>query len=405
MKVLHTADWHLGHKLFNQTREEEHASVLQQIIDLIIAEEVELLLIAGDIFDQHLPPNYAQAQYYNFLKALQQTSCHTVVVVAGNHDSFNFLDSSKLLLDSFNIKVLANLPETLEEQLIEVRNPQGELQAYVAAVPFLRERELRQGQMLPYEERIKALRLAIRQHYADLAALLADKTALNIPLITTGHLYVDQGQRDGRSDYIHIGQADLFPAQDFPALFDYVALGHLHRPQKLGEQGRICYSGSILPMDFNEINYAQSVQLLEFEGRKLVQNKMKPLKLLRRLIFYKGDEQKIRAKLEKLPAQGEKVSDLLKLELEVPQFLPALEQEFRKILKGKAAELISMQQKSELNSREKTAKGPEKDLAELSPEGLFDLYLQEKGTDPKASQALQKSFGELLSWMQEQDRD
>lgn len=89
----------------------------------------------------------------------------------------------------------------------------------------------------------------------------------------------------------------------------------------------------------------------------------------------------------------------------MPQFLPALEQEFRKILKDKAAELISMQQKAALNSREKAAKGPEKDLAELSPEGLFDLYLQEKGTDPKASQALQKSFGELLSWMQEQDRD
>ncbi|WCL80781.1 exonuclease SbcCD subunit D C-terminal domain-containing protein [Saprospira sp. CCB-QB6] len=405
MKVLHTADWHLGHKLFNQSREEEHAAVLQQILDFIIREKVELLIIAGDVFDQHLPPNYAQAQYYNFLKDLQQTPCHTAVVVAGNHDSFNFLDSSKQLLNSLNVKVVANLPTNLEEQLIEIRTPQGELQAYVAAVPFLRERELRQGQMLPYEERILALKQAIRQHYADLAALLADKTELNIPLIATGHLYVDQGQRDGRSDYIHIGQADLFPAQDFPSLFDYVALGHLHRPQKLGEQGRICYSGSILPMDFNEINYAQSVQLLEFEGRKLLQNKTKPLQLLRRLIFYKGDEQKIRAKLEKLPALGEKVSDLLKLELEVPQFLPALEQEFRKILKGKAAELISMQQKLEANAAENQSKGPDKDLAELSPEALFDLYLQEKGTAPKAIEGLQKSFTELLSWMQEQDRD
>jgi len=259
MKIIHTSDWHLGQNLMFKDRKKEHEMFLDWLFQQIMAESPDALIVAGDIFDASTPPNHALQIYYTFLsRVAANTSCH-VIIVGGNHDSPSALNAPKTILKSLNVHVTGSISKNIEDDLTLVKDSSGAPLGMVCATPFLRDREIRKS--FPgesYMEKNRALIDGIKGRYqavrdAALAQIsrIADK---KIPLIATGHLFALGGkthQDDGLRE-IHVGSLGDIPASIFPKEFDYVALGHLHRPQNITGPTHIRYSGAPIPLSFSE---------------------------------------------------------------------------------------------------------------------------------------------------------
>lgn len=399
MKILHTADWHLGHKLYQKERDDEFEFVLHWLIDCIREQQIDMLIVAGDIFDTDMPPNSARRLYYDFLCRLSETDCRDVVIVAGNHDSPHTLEASKELLRRFNIHVVGQIPENRSEQIIEICDKTtGELTAVVAAVPFLRDRDLRTSQAgQTTEERRQQMRLGVQRHYEELRQEILPYMQRNVPLIATGHLFVSGGDRDGRLNTIHIGTLDVIEASQFPLEFDYIALGHLHRPQRMRGFEHICYSGTLIPLDFNEINYSQIVKVLDFEGKKLRRSQNIEVPQYRKIRHYKYELEQMKEKLASLEPDR---PTWLKLEVPTLSFYSNLfDEEIAPLLKDKNVEVLSCTQPLlSDNSENIDAEHLLPNLSELSAAQVFKMKMDAAGiTDAQHRQDLEDTFTELLS--------
>ncbi|MEB3284330.1 MAG: exonuclease SbcCD subunit D C-terminal domain-containing protein [Candidatus Sericytochromatia bacterium] len=274
MKLLHTSDWHLGRTLYGKKRYDEFDAFLNWLIQVIEREEMDALIIAGDIFDTTTPSNRAQELYYNFLARVAACgTCRHIVIVAGNHDSPTFLNAPRDLLRAFNVHVVGHGDaDTMDEQVLVLRNANATPEMIVCAVPYLRDKDLRTaeaGESIADKER--KLVEGIRGHYARVAALAEQKKAElggNIPVVVTGHLFTAGGHiidGDGVRD-LYIGSLAHVTAGIFSACFDYVALGHLHVPQRVGGSETIRYSGSPIPMGFGEAKQQKSLSHVQFRG-------------------------------------------------------------------------------------------------------------------------------------------
>ena len=271
MRVLHTADWHLGqHFLTGQERTTEQQLFLDWLLQAVQEHGVEALVVAGDIFDTTTPSHAAQELYYTFLMRLQATTCRDVVIVGGNHDSPTLLNASRQLLRPLRIHVVGGVPADPAEQLLPLGEAGGRPRLLVAAVPFLRDRDLRLAVAgeTP-NERLARTREGIAAHYQRLSEhdTLRNWREQDVPVLTTGHLYAAGGEaREGAERDVHIGGLGLVGAEHFPAAFDYVALGHLHRAQVVSGRAHIRYSGSPVPLSFTEADDHRQVLLLDFAG-------------------------------------------------------------------------------------------------------------------------------------------
>ncbi len=271
LRVLHTADWHLGqHFLTGQERLTEQKAFLDWLLATVKAEGVEALVLAGDVFDTTTPSHAAQELYYDFLVRMQGTGCRDIVVVGGNHDSPTLLNASRRLLRALRIHVMGGVPAEAAEQIISLPHADGQPGLVVCAVPFLRDRDLRLAVAgeTPDERQLR-IRDSIAGHYRGLSEHddVRRLRERDVPILATGHLYAAGGEaREGAERDVHIGGLGVVGAEHFPAAFDYVALGHLHRPQVVGGQARIRYSGSPVPLSFTEADDKQQVLLLDFAG-------------------------------------------------------------------------------------------------------------------------------------------
>ena len=142
MRILHTADWHLGVHLGHNERTIEHALFLQWLLGIIDRQAIDVLVIAGDVFDTGNPSNTALKQYYDFLWQVKNTCCRDVVILGGNHDSASTLNAPRDLLRLFRVHVAGCAPDHPAEQLIEIKDSFGSTQMVICAVPFLRDREI-----------------------------------------------------------------------------------------------------------------------------------------------------------------------------------------------------------------------------------------------------------------------
>ena len=300
MRVLHTADWHLGqHFLTGQERTTEQQAFLDWLLLTVQAQAIDTLVIAGDIFDTQSPSYTAQELYYTFLVKMQATGCRDIVVVGGNHDSPTMLNASRQLLRQLRIHVVGGVPADPAEQVLHLAGPDGRPGLVVCAVPFLRDRDIRlavAGES-PDDRQIR-IRQSSAGHYAALAELDAVRRLReqDVPVLATGHLYAAGGEaREGAERDVHIGGLGLVGAEHFPAAFDYVALGHLHRPQVVGGQAHIRYSGSPVPLSFTEADDKQQVLLLEFKGAGAPTIAPLPVPVARRLQRFHGTLDEVEA--------------------------------------------------------------------------------------------------------------
>ena len=300
MRVLHTADWHLGqHFLTGQERTTEQQAFLDWLLLTVRAQAIDTLVIAGDIFDTQSPSYTAQEQYYTFLVRMQATGCRDIVVVGGNHDSPTMLNASRQLLRQLRIHVVGGVPADPTEQVLHLAGPDGRPGLVVCAVPFLRDRDIRlavAGESP--DDRQRRIRQSIAGHYAALAELdvVRRLREQDVPVLATGHLYAAGGEaREGAERDVHIGGLGLVGAEHFPLAFDYVALGHLHRPQVVGGRAHIRYSGSPVPLSFTEANDRQQVLLLEFKGAGAPTITPVPVPVARRLQRFHGTLDEVEA--------------------------------------------------------------------------------------------------------------
>jgi len=307
MRVLHTSDWHIGRTLYGRKRYEEFEAFLTWLAETIQQNEIDALLVAGDVFDTSAPSNRAQELYYRFLCRVAASSCRHVVVVAGNHDSPSFLNAPKELLKALDVHVVGSSTESLEDEVLVLRNEQDAPELIVCAVPYLRDRDIRVAEAgESVEDKERKLIDGIRTHYAAVTALAEQKReelGVDIPIVGTGHLFTAGGQTvdgDGVRE-LYVGTLAHVTAGIFPANFDYLALGHLHVPQKVNGSETIRYSGSPLPMGFGEAKQQKSVCQVEFHSTS-ASVQLVDVPMFQKLERVKGDWDGISSRILELSA-------------------------------------------------------------------------------------------------------
>ncbi len=271
LTVLHTSDWHIGRSLYGRKRYEEFEAFLTWLAETIQQNEIDALLVAGDVFDTSTPSNRAQELYYRFLCRVAASSCRHVVVVAGNHDSPSFLNAPKELLKVLDVHVVGNASEDPEDEVLVLCDKQDTPELIVCAVPYLRDRDIRVAEAgESIEDKEYKLIEGIRSHYAAVAAIAEQKRTeigADIPVVAMGHLFTAGGQTvdgDGVRE-LYVGSLAHVTAGIFPKCFDYLALGHLHVPQKVNGSEIMRYSGSPLPMGFGEAKQQKSICQVAFD--------------------------------------------------------------------------------------------------------------------------------------------
>ncbi|PKH68729.1 exonuclease sbcCD subunit D [Psychrobacter sp. 4Dc] len=274
LTILHTSDWHLGRRLYGRLRYEEFESFLHWLQDTISAQKVDILIVAGDIFDTMTPSNKAQALYYEFLGNVSRSCCQHVVIVAGNHDSPTFLDAPSNVLKFLNVHVIGTACDDLDDEVLVLGDDDNNPHCIIAAVPYLRDRDVRSSSAGESADSKDANVIAgICAHYDNVADIAKAKQAdlikthqRYIPIIATGHLFASGGKttEDDGVRELYVGSLGKISADMFNDGFDYVALGHLHVPQRVGGRESIRYSGSPIAMGFGEAKQQKQVLLVQF---------------------------------------------------------------------------------------------------------------------------------------------
>ncbi len=263
----------------------------------------------GDVFDTTAAGNRAQELYYRFLRRAGSLGCRHVVVVSGNHDSPSFLDAPKELLKALEVHVTGSPSGNPEDEVLVLRDGQGVPELIVCAVPHLRDRDIRTAEAgESIEDKERKLLDGIREHYAAVAACAEEKRRElggAIPILATGHLFAAGGRTvegDGVRE-LYVGSLAHVDAGIFPPCFEYVALGHLHVPQKVNGSETVRYSGSPLPMGFGEAKQQKSVCVAEFGGRD-ASVRLLTVPVFQQLEQIRGDWDLISGRIFELASQG-----------------------------------------------------------------------------------------------------
>lgn len=319
MRIIHTSDWHLGQYFFTKTRAQEHQQFLDWLLAQIREQQVDAVIVAGDIFDTGSPPSYARELYNRFVVAIRDTQCQ-LIILGGNHDSVATLNESKSLLACLNTTVIANVHTETPQAPIILYQKNHTSGALLCAIPYLRPRDMinsKSGQS--GADKQGALKEAIADYYQrqyQAALDLRKQLNVNIPIIATGHLTTIGASVSDSVREIYIGTLEAFNATLFPP-FDYIALGHIHRPQRVNKSGHIRYSGSPIPLSFDESAQQKSVCLIDFEQDKLAEMTLLPIPEFQLLRTLSGSLQEIATQLEKLATQYNEMDTTIWLDIEV----------------------------------------------------------------------------------------
>ena len=261
-RLLHTADWHLGKTLNDQSRAEEHRRFLDWLLGAVTEHEVDAIILAGDVFDSAHPSQAAQKMYFDFIFELRTLGDCALAVIAGNHDSAQQLEAPQQPLQFLKTFVTGALEELPERRILLLPNAK-EPKVALAMIPYLHERDLRKGKAGETSGDIKRqLAAGIRDRYHETAAAITEQWP-GVPMIATGHLTVLGSVASDSERLIHIGGLGAVKPGCFPESFAYVALGHLHRPQTAKGDERVRYSGSPIALSFSESTDKKEVRLVD----------------------------------------------------------------------------------------------------------------------------------------------
>ena len=286
MKILHTADWHIGKILHKQELYEELALFFDWLEAYILEEKIDVLLVAGDIFDMANPSNKDTKLYYTFLQRLSRTAVRTIIT-GGNHDSVSLLNAAADLLTELNITVVGGVPDDFNAQLVPIYDKNKKLECVVLAVPFLRDRDLRLSVSADQaNEKQEIIPIAIKNHYDQLVNAARDQYG-DIPLIAMGHLFMQGSMISDSEREIHVGNLGGLDCKLISSEISYMALGHIHKPQRIDKKDHVRYSGSPIYLDFSEVKYEKMVIQVEL-SENILNIKPIPIPKFRNLLRVKG---------------------------------------------------------------------------------------------------------------------
>lgn len=399
MRILHTSDWHLGQNFYSKSRAAEHAAFLDWLLETAEAQQVDAIIVAGDIFDTGAPPSYARELYYRFVVQLQQTGCH-LVVLAGNHDSVATLNESREILAFLHTTVVAAAgcaPFILKQR-------DGSSGAVFCPVPFLRPRDIVTSQAgLSGSEKQQHLLAAItdyyQQQYQQACALRGDAP---LPIIASGHLTTVGASKSDAVRDIYIGTLDAFPAQNFPPV-DYIALGHIHRPQIIGGQDHIRYCGSPIPLSFDETGKAKSVNLVTFADGRLADVTPLTVPVTQQLAVIKGDLAAIGQQLEQWRGSPAAPPVWLDIEITTDDWLTDMQRRIQAMTEDLPVEVLLVRRSREQRQRMMAGELRET-LSELRVEEVFERRLALEEPDEAQGQRVRTLFSATVEELtQEQD--
>ena len=407
MRLLHTSDWHLGQSLHGQERDFEHASFLRWLLKQLAQRQPDVLLVAGDIFDTVNPPVKAQERLYNFIVSAHEQQPHlTIVMIAGNHDSGSRIELPGTLMKRLRAHALGRVMWLedgrldSERLLLPLPDASGQIRGWCLALPFLRPAEVT-GAVLG-EDYLQGIG---KVHELLIAAANAKRTT-GQALIAVSHAHMAGGSVSMESERsLVIGSAEALPASLFDDTITYVALGHLHKPQKVNGEERIRYSGSPIPLSFSEIDYPHQILDIHCDGEQLVS--VEPVLIPRAVDLLRIGPAPLATALERIAelAPVDLLADLLahpwlevRVVLDEPQ--PDLRQQVETALQGKAVRLVRIA--AEYAGRRGVDDDEQTELIELdqlTPQELFSrAWLDSYGSEVDA-QTLD-DFAQLLQEVQ-----
>jgi len=409
MRLFHTSDWHLGQSLHGQERDFEHACFLAWLLGQLKLRQPDALLIAGDVFDTVNPPVKAQERLYDFIvQAHEQQPKLDIVMIAGNHDSGSRIELPAALMRRLRTHALGRVHWLDEGQLdserllIPLTNARGKVSAWCLALPFLRPAEVT-GPLLG-DDYLQG----ITQVHQQLIAAALGKRKKDQALIAISHAHMAGGtvSEDSERSLI-IGNAEALPARLFDKAISYVALGHLHKPQRVNREERIRYSGSPIPLSFAEIGYPHQVLEIELDGATLVN--VEPRLVPRAVALQRLGPAPLATLLEALAAlprvdllEDPQRQPWLEIRVQLDEPQPDLRHQLEAALEGKAVRLVRI-------SAEYAGRGgPEDDgidlveLGQLTPQDLFSRAWEQAYGSAADAQAL-ADFALLLQDVQHEE--
>lgn len=403
MRLIHTSDWHLGQNFYTKSRAAEHQAFLDWLIKAATEHQVDAIIVAGDIFDTGTPPSYARELYNRFVVNLQATGCQ-LVVMAGNHDSVATLNESRELLACLNTWVFASAGLVPENQARLLHHRDGTPGAVLCPVPFLRPRDIVRSQAgQSGSEKQTQLLHAITDHYQqcyDAACALRGDQPL--PIIATGHLTTVGASKSDAVRDIYIGTLEAFPAERFPPA-DYIALGHIHRPQKVVSSGHIRYCGSPVALSFDETGSEKSVLLVDFADGKLSEVTPLPVPVTQPLAVLKGSLREIETQLERWRDAPAEPRVWLDIEVSSETVMHDMQRQVLAMTEGLPVEVVLLRRSREQRERMTSSQHYET-LSELSVEEVFERRLALETLEEDEQQALHTLFAQTReSLHQEED--
>ena len=391
MRIIHTSDWHLGQNFYSKSRAAEHSAFLDWLLTSAQAHEVDAIIVAGDIFDTGSPPSYARELYNRFVVQLQQTGCQ-LVVLAGNHDSVATLNESRDILAFLKTTVVASAghaPFILPQR-------DGTPGAIFCPVPFLRPRELVTSQAghsggEKQQLLLNAISDYYQQQYEAACALRGDRP---LPIVASGHLTTVGASKSDAVREIYIGTLEAFPASHFPPV-DYIALGHIHRAQKIGGSEHIRYSGSPIALSFDETGKSKSVNLVTFSDGHLAEVLPLTVPVTQPLAVLKGDFSSISEQLTQWRDAPQEPVVWLDIEITSDEYLHDIQRKIQAQTEDLPVEVLLVRRSRA--QRERILAGERREtLSELQVEEVFERRLAQETLEEAQQLRLTQLFNETL---------
>lgn len=376
IRILHTADWHLGQTFFGYDRTKEHELFLDWLAERIKEREIDALIIAGDVFDVSNPSAASQSMYYQFIyRVTAENPQLQIVIVAGNHDSAARLEAPLPLLQAMRTEVRGVVRKLEDGSIdydhltIELKNRQGEAELLCMAVPFLR-----QGDYPAVETEGNPYAEGVRELYATLLQKLCLQRKENQAILAVGHLQA-VGSEIAERDYSErtvIGGLECISPDAFSGQIAYTALGHIHKAQRVSGRENVRYAGSPIPMSFAEKHYHHGVVEVIFDGGCAVEtNRLECPGLIPLISVPEGEPDLPDVVLETLRnlPQVEDPAPYLEVKILLEEPEPMLRQEVEEALAGKNYRLarIVSAYRSEAGKTEEKSEDWKKGLMEMSP--------------------------------------
>ena len=405
MKILHTSDWHLGRTLYGRKRYAEFEAFLNWLAGLIEREDVDVLLVAGDIFDNSTPSNRAQELYYRFLCRVAASPKRHVVVTAGNHDSPSFLNAPRELLKFLNVHVVGSISDSPDDELIVLAGPDQEPRLIVCAVPYLRDRDIRTAEAgESVEDKERKIIEGIRTHYRMVCELAEQTRALlkkHVPIVAMGHLFAAGGETidgDGVRE-LYIGSLAQVKRDVFPECIDYLALGHLHVPQRVGGSDFIRYCGSPLPIGFGEAQQEKGVVLVEFSSNTPNVTNI-PVPIFQELKILHGDWQTIARNIDTLKSEGSNA--WLEIVYDGDEIAGDLRERLDEAIEKTGLEILRVKNNRVLE-RAMSGMDAEETLDDLDVTDVFTRCLESREIPDDQRPALFSAYQEIIAALNEAD--